>query len=53
MTSRNFGQFFTRPPPYPPIVTRFINKAFALSSQNPGPPFPQDRDVIYRRPLVC
>ena len=45
MTSRNFGQFLT------PIVTLFITKALVLPLQNPWPPPPFDRDVIYGRPL--
>ena len=38
MTSLNFEQFLALPPP--PIVTRFITKAFVLSSQNPWYPLP-------------
>ena len=45
MMSSNFGQFLTPPPP---IVTRFITKAFVTESTTPSP---LDRDVIYGRPL--
>ena len=38
MTSCIVGQFLTPPPP---IVTPFITKALALSSQNPGPSPPK------------
>ena len=51
MTSHNFGQFLTHPPP---IVTHFSGKALVLLSQNPSliPSPPLGHDVVYERPLI-